>query len=278
VREWLLELRVGGRSPQTIQWYQCHWRNFRGRGGAATLEELTGGHVKLYLASLQDRGLADTSVRGAFLTLKCFANWAAREGYPVDPALMRLRTPRVAVKEMVTYAPEQLAAIDAATPAGWPKLAVRLLLGTGMRIAELCDLRLEDLEDDGEHVFLKVRRGKGAKFRRVPVSQRLRRDLVRYINRERPETDGTHLLVKPNGRVVEVMTVTNILRRIRLTVGFPVHAHRFRHTFATEYLRNGGEMERLRRILGHTSYFMVMRYLHLDKGDLGRDFDARTPY
>jgi integrase len=48
-------------------------------------------------------------------------------------------------------------------------------------------------------------------------------------------------------------------------------------TFATEYLRRGGEMERLRRILGHTTYVMVMRYVHLDKGDLGKDFDERSP-
>ena len=57
-----------------------------------------------------------------------------------------------------------------------------------------------------------------------------------------------------------------------------VHAHKFRHTFATEYLRKGGDIEHLRRILGHSSYVMVMRYLHLDKGDLGKDFDLRSPF
>ena len=51
-----------------------------------------------------------------------------------------------------------------------------------------------------------------------------------------------------------------------------------RHTYATEYLRQGGEIERLRRILGHTTYVMVMRYVHLDKGDLGKDFDERSPF
>jgi site-specific recombinase XerD len=45
-----------------------------------------------------------------------------------------------------------------------------------------------------------------------------------------------------------------------------------------QYLRNGGDIERLRRILGHSSYVMVMRYLHMDKGDLGKDVDLRSPF
>ncbi len=84
--------------------------------------------------------------------------------------------------------------------------------------------------------------------------------------------------MRADGQPVAMMTVEYLLRRIKLRVGFKVHAHKFRHTFATEYLRNGGDIERLRRILGHSSYVMVMRYLHLDKGDLGKDFDLRSPF
>jgi site-specific recombinase XerD len=147
-----------------------------------------------------------------------------------------------------------------------------------MRVGELCALTLDDIEDEGEAAFFKIRRGKGAKFRRVPISQRLRRELVRYLNRIRPETSSNALLVRPDGQPVRLQTVTELLKRIRRKVQFRVHAHRFRHTFATEYLRHGGEIERLRRILGHTTYVMVMRYVHLDKDDLYRDFDQRSPF
>jgi integrase len=157
-------------------------------------------------------------------------------------------------------------------------MAVEILLGTGMRVGELCAVSLDDLEDDGEATFLKIRRGKGAKFRRVPVSRQLRRELVRYLNRARPDCASQQLLVLRDGRAVSVACVSRLFQRLRRRVGFHIHAHKFRHTFATEYLRRGGEIERLRRILGHTTYVMVMRYVHLDKGDLYRDFDLRSPF
>ena len=147
-----------------------------------------------------------------------------------------------------------------------------------MRISELCALRLTDVEDDGEAVTLKVQRGKGAKFRRVPISSRLRRELARFLNRVRPDGRSDHLLLRADGEQVSVGAVMDTLGRVGKRVGFGVHAHKFRHTFATEYLRRGGEIERLRRILGHTTYVMVMRYVHLDKGDLCRDFDLRSPF
>jgi integrase len=278
VREWLLELKMMGRSGRTIEWYRQKMAWYLKNGQAQTLGELTAFELKLYLGELRDRGLADNTIHGFFETLRAFANWADREGYAVDPGLLRVRAPKVAQKEVEAYSGEQLERIFAATPHGWPLTAVKILLGTGMRLSELCALIVEDFEDDGESAFLKVRRGKGAKFRRVPVSSRLRRELIRYMNRWRPESPSPHLLLRPDGVPVGLVTVAELFRRVRARVGFAVRAHRFRHTFATEYLRQGGEIERLRRILGHTTYVMVMRYVHLDKGDLFRDFDQRSPF
>lgn len=277
LREWLLELRMLGRSPRTIDWYQQKMTWYLKTGQAETLGELTAYELKRYLGELRDRDLADNTIHGFFEVLRAFASWADREGYPVDPALLRVRAPKVAEKEVESYSREQLEKIIATTPPGWPTTAVKILLGTGMRLSELCGMTIEDFEDDGESAFLKVRHGKGAKFRRVPVSSRLRRDLIRYLNRWRPESRHSNLLLRADGEPVRLVSVAELFRRIRVKVGFGVRAHRFRHTFATEYLRNGGEIERLRRILGHTTYVVVMRYVHLDKGDLCRDIDLRSP-
>jgi integrase len=69
---------------------------------------------------------------------------------------------------------------------------------------------------------------------------------------------------------VSVLTLSELFSRIRHRVGFGVRAHKFRHTYATEYLRRGGEIDRLRRTLGHTTYVMVMRYVHFGQGRPGQ--------
>jgi len=279
LREWLLELKVMGRSSRTIDWYQQKMDWYRRSGGVENLEQLNAFELKRFLAEQQERGLSDNTIHGFFQVIKSFANWCSREEYPVDPSLLRMRPPKVALKEMSTYTSEQVKTIFDAAKVGWPQLAVKILLGTGIRVGELCNLQLEDVEDDDDAMmFLKIKRGKGAKFRRVPVSQRLRREIIRYINRSRPDSGAPNLILLSSGRPVSVQTACELLQRLHKKLGFPLHAHKFRHTFATEYLRRGGEMERLRRILGHTTYSMVMRYVHLDKGDLGRDFDQRSPF
>jgi integrase len=278
VREWLLDLKVSSRSPRTIRWYEQKMHGYAKAGGAKSLEELTPYELKRYIAELQERGLSPETIRGSFSTLRAFASWARSQGYEVDPGLSSVKPPKVPQKEMPTFTEPQVDAIMDTLPKGWQRIAIQVLLGTGMRVGELCALQLNDFEDDEEVAFLKIQQGKGGKFRRVPVSQKLRRELVRYLNQSRPDTTSNNLIVLRDGRPIVQTSTNNIFGRMSKKLGIQVHAHKFRHTFATQYLRNGGEIERLRRILGHSTYFMVMRYVHLDKGDLGRDFDLRSPF
>ncbi len=148
LREWLLELKVMGRSQRTIDWYQQKMDWYRRSGGVENLEELNAFELKRFLAEQQERGLSDNTIHGFFQVIKSFANWCAREEYPVDPSVVRMRPPKVALKEMTTYTAEQVQAIFDTAKVGWPQLAVKILLGTGIRVGELCNLLLEDVEDD----------------------------------------------------------------------------------------------------------------------------------
>jgi site-specific recombinase XerD len=221
VREWLAEVKVMGRSEQTITWYRQKMEYCLEReGGPATLDGLTSTEIKRLLASLMDRQLAPNTIHGFFEVVRAFANWALREGFPVDPAVVRMRPPKVPETELETCNPTQQEAMLSAAAPGWPSLAVQILLGTGMRVGELAALTVEDYESDGDVGFLKVRKGKGAKFRRVPISARLRREVDRYGNRHRVQAETNRLLVRGDGQPVRMVTVGYLLKRIKLRVGF----------------------------------------------------------
>ena len=118
VREWLQDLSVLGRSERTIGWYRQKMRQFLGTSGPASLSELTAFEFKRFLAELQGRGLSPNTVHGFFEVIKAFGNWALREGWEVDPALLRVRAPKVPVMEMETYSEAQLETILGAAPEG----------------------------------------------------------------------------------------------------------------------------------------------------------------
>jgi hypothetical protein len=107
VGEWLSDLAIQGRSPQTMDWYH-KWRRYLASGDVTRLDQLTGAELKRHLAQLQGRGLSPESVHGHFASLRAFAGWAARENYPVDPSLFGVRPPKVPQKEMETYSEDQL--------------------------------------------------------------------------------------------------------------------------------------------------------------------------
>jgi integrase len=111
IREWLLELKVMGRSPRTIKWYEQKLDWYFRADGVQNLEALTAFELKRFLAEQQERGLSDNTIHGFFQVIRTFANWCLREEYPVDRTLLRVRPPKVALKEMSTYTEDQVSAI-----------------------------------------------------------------------------------------------------------------------------------------------------------------------
>ena len=83
-----------------------------------------------------------------------------------------------------------------------------------MRCGELAALTVSDFEDDGDVGFLKVRHGKGAKFRRLPLASRLRRELGRYINRHRIDAESDRLLLRTDGEPVRINPAAHIAGRV----------------------------------------------------------------
>lgn len=155
------------------------------------------------------------------------------------------------------------------------KAVILLLLDTGIRVQELCDLQIC-------HFDYRVQRikvfGKGSKERMVPLSARTAQVIWKYLatrTKTRPEDP---LFTTSMGHKFLRSQVLHLFYSIGKRAGVTgVHPHRFRHTFAVTYLRNGGDVFTLQSILGHSSLDMVRKYLQIAQVDLDETHRRASP-
>lgn len=221
-----------------------------------------------YTPSPDDK-LKAISVQNYVRGLRAFFNWLYREGYTEDNLLAQLRPPKAPQKLVEVLTDEEiariLACLDSDTPSGCRDMAMVItFLDSGLRLSELTSLQLaETYIDQG---YLKIM-GKGSKERIVPIGGLAQKALQRYVFHFRPEPwrkDKDYLLLTLEGKPMSVNSVQLVFSRLAHKSGVKrFHPHLCRHTFATNYLINGGDLFSLQQILGHTSLEMVRRYVTL---------------
>lgn len=154
---------------------------------------------------------------------------------------------------------------------------VLMLLDTGCRASELCDLLVGDV--DIKTGATQIRRGKGDKGRTVYLGNLAREVLWRYVSKRKDARPGDPLFETSKRQALD----RNALRKMLQTAGQRagiverVTPHRLRHTFAINYLRNGGDVYTLQRLLGHSGMEMVRRYLALAETDIAEAHRRASP-
>ncbi len=287
VKHFELFNRTEGKSPRTIVWYNMVLRQFQRflqlNGKSTELDGLDEMAVREFIAYLQQKkrgegnpymppseaGLASMTIQDYVRTLKVFFNWLAREGYTSENRLARLRLPKATSKVAEILTPQEVDQIlrctDPATRRGARDHSMLLLLlDSGLRCSELIGFALQDINIEAG--YLKVL-GKGAKERIVPFGTTAQRALLRYSLHFRPQpfNPAVHnFFLAPDGRPLTYEGARMIIKRVARRSGVKrLHAHLCRHTFATNYLINGGDIFSLQQILGHSTLEMVRRYVSL---------------
>ncbi|MGC8644737.1 MAG: site-specific tyrosine recombinase/integron integrase [Thermoplasmata archaeon] len=157
------------------------------------------------------------------------------------------------------------------------RLMVKLLVYTGIRVSELCSLRLNDIDLNGRTI--KIRSGKGDKDRLVVFSEEVVPDLRSYMSYSRSVRKGEFLFPTSRSRKISPVTVERIIRSVvaRSGVQKKVTPHTFRHTFATSLLRNGADLRIIQVLLGHSSISTTQIYTHLDDNALKMGYSKFIP-
>src|SRR6266540_2181591 len=263
-----------GLSPRTIAWYAMILERLCARFGAErSVEELSPPELRSWLVELRTT-LAPVSIAGYVRGLRAVGNWLATDGLAEARALRTLARPRVPHKIMEPLSDADLRRLLAVADVR-DRAILLLLLDTGLRVSEAAGISLGDLRADAS---IKVM-GKGAKERIVPVGAATRQAIGRYLAQRKAGSADEQLFTS---QAAERLTLTGIQQllvrlRARAGVGARCNPHTFRHTFARNYLLNGGDVFTLQRMLGHTSLEMVRRYVALADGDVALRHRAASP-
>jgi site-specific recombinase XerD len=279
--------RAEGKSLKTITWYSSNLNRFHRYLKARHLPDLVGKlDIKLlreYLIYLlkqpkyanhpytpvENDLLSATSVHGHVRTLRAFFSWLVREEIIDSNIGKDLKPPKIVKKVVSTLSDKEITNILKHLNSNNPCQArnqtiFMILLDSGLRIGELVDLKLEDVHlDEG---FLKVI-GKGNKERIVPIGSNAQKVVQRYLFRYRPKPINSgvnNVFLSIQGKPLTVNGIKLMFSRVAKRSGVNrLHAHLCRHTFATRFLINGGDIFTLQQILGHSTLEMVRHYINL---------------
>ena len=274
VREFVVHLRLErGRSPHTVRAYRADLVGLL--AGLGSLPDLDLARLRGWLADAHGAGAARSTLARKAAAARTFTAWAHRRGLlPADPGA-RLTAPRPRPALPTVLDREQAAAVlDATEDPAVPddpvtlrdRLVVELLYATGIRVAELCGLDLDDVDE--ERRALRVV-GKGDRERTVvygvPAGRALRawRDSGRPAL-ARPRSPAALLLGARGGRLDPRVVRTVVHRAVAAVPGVPdIGPHGLRHAAATHMLAGGADIRYVQELLGHAKLSTTQLYTHV---------------
>ncbi|NQT71926.1 MAG: tyrosine-type recombinase/integrase [Chloroflexi bacterium] len=233
----------------------------------------------------QDRKLSGHTINAYGRGLQTFFNWLMAEDFITENPFHRIKIPRAPQKLIPAFSESQLqqlfAVIDTGQPIGYRNHTMLLvLLDTGLRVSELTGLCLSDVSI--EQGTLRVW-GKGNKERTVPLGRQSARQVWRYISHHRPRPAMARVdqvFLTRDGRPVTIDRVQMMMMRYGRQAGLRgvrCSPHTLRHTAAINFLRNGGDVFSLQRLLGHSSLEMTRRYCQVADSDVQRVHRSASP-
>jgi integrase/recombinase XerD len=263
----LLALTVSGRSRQTVALYRLSLDGLLSYLGDRPITAISPNDLRAFLAHLSQH-VNPVTVGIRWRSIRAFFNWLHREGLLPESPAKRIQAPKTpkqfpnALNDAQIQALLRTAKARAKTWATYRNyVMVLVLLDCGLRVSELRGLTVNDLDVSGG--FVKVT-GKGSRERRVYFGRRLARVLRDWLARRTLSLPGDALFCTRKGSPLSRHDIAHIVRRIAQDAGISrCSPHTLRHTFATQFIRNGGDPFALQRLLGHSDISTTMVYVHM---------------
>jgi site-specific recombinase XerD len=276
LRSFTRHLKAENLSPRTIETYTESASQFakylESQGMPLTVANITREHVEAFISHLLDTRKASTA-NNRYRGLQSYFKWLVDEGEVKESPMARMKPPRIPETPPDVLREDQLKVLMAACQKGSDfesrrdAALIRVFIDTGARLSEVTNLRL-NLQDDSQNDIdldrgiLRVI-GKGSRERVLAIGRRTTRALDRYIRlrTRRPDAYQDRLWLGAKGPMTPSGIRQMVQRRAQSAgLGNTIHPHQLRHSFAHQWLSEGGSEGDLMRLAGWRSRTMLQRY------------------
>jgi integrase/recombinase XerD len=241
--------------------------------------------VLAFVIAQSKRGKAARSSARQLSALRGFFKFLVRErAIETDPTEL-VERPRLARKLPRVLSYDEVERLLAAPPDDTPRgirdsAMIHLMYASGLRVSELCALKLGDLE---RRVGTVSPLGKGSKRRIVPVGQIALERIERYLEIVRPHAKGAtsdpHLFLSPRGKRFTRQGFWKLVKAYARAAGIttPISPHKLRHSFATHLLRGGADLRAVQAMLGHADLGTTETYTRVAQDHIRAAYDRAHP-
>ncbi|MDH4620022.1 tyrosine-type recombinase/integrase [Brevibacillus sp. AY1] len=304
----ILSKEVEGLKPRTIQDHKTFYGYFRRwlstHYPTLTVDQLTADIAREYihymiteqplfdghkqLAKFNDKlGLSPATVNIRTRSLKCFLSFLYHEGHLSANIAPRLKLQKVPADTIGSFSKEEMLLLLSAPNqrefVGFRDyVMMALLLDTGMRINEVLNMPVRDIDFIHKSIHIPATHSKNGQARTVPITKRTC-DLLSTLlaeNQEQFSQHSDHLFLARDGKPMTYLAaytrISNYGKQVGIT-GTRVSPHTFRHTFAKMFILNGGDPFSLQKILGHHDMSMVRKYVQMTQSDLQKQHEKNSP-
>ena len=226
------------------------------------VHEVNSGDIQAFLTKLQDKGYTPKSLSRKLNSTRTFYRYLKVNEYITDDPSILVEHPKYELNPPRVLSPLEYRALrDAASVDPRIYAIIEILLQTGIRIGELANLRLEDVNDS----TLIIRAYEGHPQREVPLNRRAKDAMKRYLD-TRTKTESDYVFVTKTGRPFLVRNIRDAVERYFKKAGIEkVKINDLRHTFVAHHLTHGVSLVFLSKVLGHKRLSSTERYLQYIK-------------
>lgn len=254
-----------GLSQNTIDAYRRDLYDFA--LGVNCLEDVGRGYINNYIRGLKERKLAPTSIIRKVASLRGFFKWATSMNIIEKNPASTLEQPKVPQRLPKVVSIKEIEEILLADLSELQLVMVELLYSCGLRVSELVNLKLNDIDMNSKYVRCF---GKGSKERIIPIGGRAIEALKKYLPQrelvfKKYNLNSKKLLVNDLGRYINRQDVYNFIHACGKKIHKNISPHTLRHSFATHLLENGADLRVVQELLGHSDVSTTQLYTHISK-------------